>query len=84
MAERRRPAVATAGSLFFPCPLPGCTAGVTDDPAVPCEDCLKAFGTMLRPAGTPSPRRSHEETTRLLAERDAAVRAAHAARAGAT
>jgi hypothetical protein len=69
-----------ASSLFFPCPLPGCREGLTDDPAVPCADCLAVFGTMLRPAGTPSPRRSAEETLRLLAGRDEAVRDAYAAR----
>jgi hypothetical protein len=68
-----------AGSLFHGCPLPGCP-GITDDPGVPCGDCQKAFGSMLQPAGTPSPRRSAEETARLLAERDKAVRAVYAAR----
>ncbi len=70
----------TADSLFYACPLPGCRAGVTDDPAVPCGDCLKAFGPYLQPSGTPAPRRSPEDTARLLAERDATVRAVYRAR----
>jgi len=61
----------------YRCPLPGHREGVTDDPAVPCKDCLREFGTILRPAGTPSPQRSPEDTARLLAERDASVRAAY-------
>lgn len=68
-----------ASLLPYRCPLPGCHDGVTSDPAVPCEGCLSDFGPLLRPGRTPSPRRSPEEAQRLLAERDAAVRAAYAA-----
>jgi len=67
--------------LLADCPLPGCRNQVpADDPGTPCEECREMFGGWLRPAGTPSLRQSPEDTARLLAERDRAVRAAYAAR----
>ena len=68
-------------SLLADCPLPGCRNQVpADDPGTPCGECLTVFGSLLRPAGAPSPRQSPEEAARVLAERDRAVRAVYSAR----
>jgi hypothetical protein len=64
--------------LLTRCPLPGCDNQVpADDPGTPCEECQQAFGNYLQPSATPLPRQSPEQVRQVLAQRDAAVRAAY-------
>lgn len=63
------------------CPVAGCQNAVAD-PRVPCRRCRAAFGGMLREVVVDEPEQGPEEVVAVLAERDAAVTAAYAARRG--
>lgn len=69
--------VGVAVPLLPPCPLPGCP-GVTDDPRVPCGECLALFGPRLRPSDS---QLTADEFAAESAAGDAQVRRALAAQA---
>ena len=64
-------------SPSFYCPVAGCEHPVAD-PRLPCEECRRVFGDMLREVGPEQPAQSAQVAVTALAARDAALRSVYA------